>query len=216
MVASCPAGGQVFKDGAGNLVLRATRTATGAYRGALAGTFLWSGSWPPTTQTLSWAPPFDVTVRAKMTSSPALWAGPWWMSVNQTTAKGIFELDHAEQRTFQQTTHNSYIHYNKDLKQLRNPSFGCKLTLSSPLSQYHLYRMNVTLTSISFYADGRLCGTASNLVTPLGTPPLAAHRFGLLLMNMVPSPQMWGSGGYTPTGTGPWDMLVDYVAVTTP
>jgi len=213
MYASCPARNNVFRSGSSSLVLRARREGT-AYRGAMVGTFIYTGTWPPASRTLSWKPPFTVKVRARMPTSPAMWINVWFHSINQVASAGNFELDMAEERTYDQTKHNSYVHFFRGSTPVTALDWTCKLVLSSPLSQMHLYKMVVQPTSITTYVDDRLCGVDSHLAVPSGSAPLGNHAFGILLRNSVATPSQWGSGGFSPTGPGPWDMVVDYVSVT--
>jgi len=213
MRGSCPARGNVFKDGFSHLVLRARRDGT-RFRGAMAGTFVYTDAWPPSSRTMSWHAPFTMSMRARMTGAPGLWNGAWWQSVNQTAAKGLFELDQTEERTFEQKVHNTYAHFYQNRTKVLRMDYSCHLGLTTPLTDYHLYKMVVASASVSYSVDNRLCGTQTNLTVPAGSTPFSQHAFGLLLQNFVGEPGSWASGGFQPSGSGPWDMVVDYVAVT--
>jgi len=213
MQGSCPARNNVFRDGEGHLVLRVRRQGT-RYRGAIAGTFIYTGSWPPASKTIGWRPPFTVKLRAKMPSSPGLWSSAWYQSVNQPRARGLFELDQVEQRTSVPFRHNTFVHFHKNGAVVDALDWDCFMDLSTAVSTYHVYTMVVASASVVFRVDNRLCGTYTNLAVPAGSAAFSQHTFGVLLQNVVGAPGSWASGGRQPTGSGPWDMVIDWLGIT--
>lgn len=194
--------GNVFQDGQGNLVVRASRSGS-AFVGGFVGTFAYGSGWPPLNVKGSWPVPFRLDVRARMPNTPGAHAGIWLMNTDRTQAQTIYELDVAEERMSQPTVAGSHQHAWLNGKD--TDAQDATLTVSNMASNWHVYSSEVHADHVTDYVDGQAVGTFYGVT----------GHFGLLLSCEIDPAGSWGAAGGQPAASdpGPWDMLVDYVHV---
>ncbi len=165
-------------DGAGALTLYVTPK-----RGAFIGTFDYGSGWPPRGVRASWAPPFTMTVRLKMPTTPGIWAVVWAMNTDRTTAQGMWEVDLAEPRSSLPETGAAYHHWWGSTHR----SGGASAWIGGP-GQWHTYRVIARADKTIYTVDGR---------TLFEREPLAG-RFGLLVHALAGTAGTWQTN-YGPT-----------------
>jgi hypothetical protein len=212
-----PQTGNVFQDGNGNLVLRVKREPGGVldaggvshnFSGSIVGTFNYGSGWPPTAKKQTWTIPFAIEARILRPNHPNMWPALWMMGTNKTTAQGITEIDWAENKTTTPTAAVAFQHLWANGVDVRNQATSTQ-TVTDQGTNWHVWRVEVRQTGVSYYIDNTLLGTLGALVNgDLATAQNDAE-FGLLINNTVEST-------FAPavTAAGPWDLLVDYVKVT--
>ncbi|HET6916167.1 MAG TPA: family 16 glycosylhydrolase [Acidimicrobiales bacterium] len=194
----------VFLDGNGHLVVRASRSGS-AFTAGFLGTFNYSG-WPPSGVKETFSLPFKVEASMLMPSTPGAWAALWAMNTDRPTSQDIYELDMAEERLTQPTVAGTHQHtWLNGVDQA--PADATKSGVSDMTKNWHTYSCEVYSNVVQSYIDGAPIGTGFYGVS---------GSFGLLLNNGIGNSGSWGADGGQPASTdpGPWDLLVDYVHVT--
>jgi len=181
-------------DGAGALELIVTPS-----RGAFIGTFDYGTGWPPTGVRASWAPPFTITARLKMPTTPGIWTVVYAMNTDRTRSRGIWELDIAEPRSSLPNTGAAYHHW----WGTTHTTGGASAWIGGP-GQWHTYRLIARQDKTIYTVDGK---------TLLTREPLAG-RFGLLIHSLAGLPNTWHTN-YGPTMASGTTVRskIDYVEV---
>lgn len=207
---SCLRSGNVFLDGAGNLVLRLRRESSsylggGPYSGAWVNTFAYGTGWPPASVKAAWSVPYRIEARIRYPGTPGAWAGPWNMNVDRTTSQPNYEVDWGEERLSYPTTFDCHQHTWVSGKDSRPWDCGAR-TASSLTQGFHTIAAEVRTSGVTYLVDGAAVRTGYGV----------SGRQGLILNTAIGAPGSWGAGGKAPSPSdpGPWDLAVDYVRVT--
>jgi len=203
-----PAAANVTVSG-GNLVLRISRNGGSNFFGSYITTFDYNGV--PQGQSngytgnikASFTTPYRCEVRAQMPPIAATLTSPWIKSVLDT---GIDELDITEQNDITSNLTTATSNYHRWPSEPGAFPYSGSVSVSDVTTNFHVYSVDVTSTSAVFKVDG------STVLTGAGIADGTTH--GLLLQNMVADSGSWAANGHDPSGTGPWDMLIDYIRVT--
>jgi glycosyl hydrolase family 16 len=203
-------------DGQGHLDLRISwDSSTNSYDGAFIATFPYSYWPPPTKGSAVLTPPYQITMSAEMPNVGTGWPALWLMDVNHSQAQGDNEIDAAEDYgTNTWAGCNQHLWVNgaqatpSDIP-AGNTSWGSNgwscagENLPSMSTSFHTYTADVYSDHVVYYVDGTVVGTSPH--GTVGTDGTVGDQGILLDVNLVSSPG---------PGQGPWDMLVDYVKVT--
>jgi beta-glucanase (GH16 family) len=204
--------GNVFLNGAGQLVLRAERAQPGncapaadrPYDFAQVQTFR-EGSWPPPEVKADFAPPVRVEARIDFAPAAGLWQTLWLSSNSGPQSVEHLELDIQEYRPYYSQGQFCAVHHWKDGVHIENKTnlFQTGMDLRSG---YHVYWMEYRIGSVKFGVDGLTCAqwTIANF----------SPKMMIRLFNVVGLPGTFGGIGGPPTDSLlPADMLVDWVRV---
>lgn len=207
---SCLKGSNVFLDGSGNLVLRLRRETSnylsgGPYSGAWVNTFAYGTGWPPSSVKAAWPVPYRIEARIRYPNTPGAWSGPWNMNVDRPTSQNISELDWGEERMSFPTTFDCHQHTWLSGKDVAPWDCGGR-TVTHMGQNFHTIAAEVRSTGVTYSVDGVAVRTA----------PGVSGTHGLIINSAIGAPGTWGAGGGAPAASdpGPWDLLVDYVRVT--
>jgi glycosyl hydrolase family 16 len=184
----------VYRDGAGHLVLRVSAGTLGRpYDFARVQTFR-EGQWPPRKAFSHLAAPMHVEARIKFSAGAGMW-GAFWFNSNTSVASNL-ELDVQEFRGAAPTQVVCSTHLMRSWSAVIETDFD-------GAAAYHVYWMNYYRHRVVFGVDGMTCGTTA---LPAGPPEM------IRLSHLVGVPATWGGlGGPPPASAIPALMLVDYV-----
>lgn len=186
----------IHEDGNGHVVITATKDAAGVWHsGWLTGNvggFSFGGA------------PYDVVARAQVACGPGTWSSPVWTwgapyGAAPSIENDVIEhLDGKEPNGYHATLHN----WNGGT----SPSNGQLIDTGIPLcGGFHDYEAKVYADHIDYYFDGTLEATATASSVGL-TNLLSSQQVVNVSLNM-------GGWAGTPTGSGPYSILVDYVRI---
>lgn len=208
---SCNKDENVFLDGQGDLVLRTKREPSnyltgGPFSAAWVETYKYGWGWPATGVLASWSVPFKYEYRVKFADVVPSWAnGGWVQSVDKDESQSAYQLDAGETVT----SHPGSIgcHQHTWLNGIDRAGVSGSINVADVRYNWHVVSVSAYTDRTVYEVDGNICATHYGV----------SGRFGAILHSGIASQSVtWASAGLVVDSSdpGPWDMLVDYVRVT--